>query len=140
MRTTPIFVKPSDFENYTGKNLMRLLKIDDNSSNKADLFLMQVEDRLLARIDATSFRTTNWNCLTEFQLESLQKAIIVQAEYIIRNSDLFTDSGYDLEKGQIISPEELNKIVICNTAIDFLRNCGLFNHVISGGRYFNIFF
>lgn len=140
MRTTPRFVTPSDYENYKGENLLRILKINDNSSNKADLFLMQVEDLLLARIDATSFRLNDWNDLTEFQLESLQKAIIIQADYIIRNSNLFTDSGYDLEKGLIIDPDVLAKITLCNSAVDFLRNCGLYNHVIQNKGRYGIYF
>lgn len=136
LRTTPRFVTPSDFENYTGHNLSYLLKANENESNKANLFLMDIEECLLARIDATSFRVTQWDRLTGFQLESLQKAIIKQAEYILRNSDLFTDSGYDLEKGQLIPFEELQKIAICRTSIDYLKNCGLFNQVISNKNRF----
>lgn len=136
LRTTPRFVTPSDFENYTGHNLNYLLKAAENESNKANLFLMDIEETLLARIDATSFRVTDWNNLTDFQLESLQKAIIKQAEYILRNSDLFTDSGYDLEKGEVISIDKLQRIVICRSSIDLLKNCGLFNQVISNKNRF----
>ena len=136
MRTTPRFVKPNDFENYTGKNLNQLLRIDQNRSNVANLFLMQVEDKLLARTDKNSFRTTHWDRLTDFQLESLQKAIILQAEYILRNSDIFTDSGYDLDKGEIITREKLNKIAICESSLDLLFNCGIYSHVITNyGRF-----
>ena len=97
---------------------------------------MDIEETLLARIDATSFRVTDWNNLTDFQLESLQKAVIKQAEYILRNSDLFTDSGYDLEKGEVISIDKLQRIVICRSSIDLLKNSGLFNQVISNKNRF----
>lgn len=130
MRTTPRFVTPSDFFNYTGKDLNAELQDNDNNSNKANIFLMQIEDRLLARIDNASFRVYSWDNLSDFQKECLQKAIITEAQYILRNSDLFTDSGYDLEKGEIISIEKLQKISICKSAIDFLQQCGLYNHVI----------
>lgn len=136
MRTTPRFVKPNDFDNYTGKSLNYLLRVNQNQSNVGNLFLMQIEDKLLARIDKISFRTTRWDNLTEYQLECLQKAIIIQAEYILRNSDLFTDSGYDLDKGEVISREKLNSISICESSLDFLHNCGLCNHVMTNyGRY-----
>ena len=136
MRNKPRFVTASDFYNYTGKELNALLKVNNNSSNVANIFLMQVEDRLLARLDVISCRTTDWGNLTDYQMESLQKAIITQAEYILRNSDLFTDSGYDLEKGEVISFEKLQNITICKSAIDFLYGCGLYSHVmINRNRY-----
>jgi hypothetical protein len=142
MRTKPKFVEQSDYFNYFGVNLNEALRVQDNESNLPNLFLMQVEDKLLARIDATSFRIYNWdrNRLTPFQLENLQKAILYQAEYMIRNSDLFSDSGYDLERGQIISGEKLQSIAICRTSIDLLKNCGLFNQVIVNRHRYNEFF
>ena len=139
MRTEPRFVRPNDFLNYTGKDLNEILNIDSNLSNRANLFLMQVEDNLLERVDAISFRTTTWDKLTDFQKECLQKAIIIQAQYILRNSDLFTDSGYDPEKGEIMPIEKIQAISICKTSIDYLHNCGLYSHVISNRRRYNNF-
>lgn len=130
MKIEPKFVKPDDFYNYTGKNLYELLNCDENESNKADLFLLKIEDSLLCRIDSTSFRLTDWDNLSSYQLECLQKAIIYQAEYIIRNSDLFTDSGYDMERGFIADPDKLQKAAICPISKDLLLNCGIINHVI----------
>lgn len=142
MRTEPRFVNPDDFFNYFGLNLNSALKIKDNTSNAANLFLMHIEDKLLERIDAESFRIYKWdrNDLSAYQLENLQKAILIQAEYIIRNSDIFSDSGYDLERGEVISYEKLQKIAICRTSIDLLKNCGLFNQVIRNRPRFMDFF
>ena len=136
MRTGPRFVKPNDFFNYTGIDLQERFKSENNESNKANIFLMQIEDTLLARIDNMSFRNVTWDELSDFQLENLQKAIIYQAEYILRNGDLFTDSGFDIERGEIISFDKLQKISICRTSIDLLKNCGLLNHVIKNRRRF----
>lgn len=130
MRTTPRFVKSSDYFNYTGIDLMEDLQINANESNKADIFLMQIEDFLIARIEATTFRKGNWNELDEYQLEYLRKAIIVQAQYIINNSNLFLDSGYDPEKGEIISKAKIDSIAICSVAVDFLKIAGLYNNVV----------
>ena len=131
LRTKPRFVTPSDFENYTGKNLNYLLQVNENESNKANIFLKEIEDCLFAKLDAMAFRTTNWDNLTDLQTENLQIAIIKQAEYILRNSDLFTDSGYDLEKGEIMSFDKIQKIAVCQTSKELLFNCGLYSHVIN---------
>ena len=139
MRTEPKFVKESDFNNYTGKDLRALLKVPSNQRNACNIFLMQIEDRLLTRVDVMTFRNNSWDDLTDFQLECLQKAIITEAEYIIRNGDIFTDSGYDEEKGIVISQEALNKIAICGVAKDFLIRCGLWNHVITNRRRYTRF-
>lgn len=134
MRTEPRFVTPADFFNYWGVDLNFLLKNQANISNKANIFLMLVEDRLMNWIDTNTFRNVKWEDLTPFQLENLQLAILTQAMYVYRNSDISLDSGYDPEKGIIAPKEQLNKIVICEAAIDFLRSAGLFNLTISNKR------
>ena len=140
MRTQPRFVTPDDFLNYTGKDLASMLNINDNISNTTNLFLMRIEDCLLARIDTESFRIVRWEDLTDFQTENLQKAIIYQTEYILRNSDLFTDSGYDLEKGEVMPYEKIQKIAICQVSRDLLQNCGLLNRVIKNRNRRSKFF
>ena len=50
MRTEPQFVKPDDFKNRTGIDLNETLK--GTSSNKANLFLLSVESKFLAWVDA----------------------------------------------------------------------------------------
>lgn len=140
IRAEAKFVTPDDYNNFFGQNLNAMLKIKDNTSNVANIFLMHVENKVLERIDSTSFRVENWDRLSELQLEKLQQAILYQAEYVIRNGDIFSDSGYDLEKGEVISIEKLQKIAICRTSIDFLKNAGLFNQVIKNRRRYPEFF
>lgn len=137
IRTRPRFVTPSDFQNYTGKNLKAILK-SDGVNNFDNLFLMRVEDRLLVAIDKMSFRTYSFDNLTEFQKENLQKAIIEQAEYIIRNGDIYTDSGYDLEK-IIANPGFLESIEICRIAKSYLITSGLLNFNIQNRRRYTRF-
>lgn len=139
MRTEPRFVKANDYKNYTGNDLSEMLGVED-SNNLAEKFILRIEDILLTRIDNISFRTQTWNNLTDYQLDCLQKAIIEQITYIVRNSDLFTDSGYDLDKGKVIDSEELYKIELCRITKDYLRKCGLLNTTIKNTyRYNNIF-
>lgn len=139
MRTEPRFVKANDYKNYTGKDLNEMFDTED-SNNLAEKFILRIEDLLLTRIDNISFRTQNWENLTDFQLECLQKAIIEQITYIVRNSDLFSDSGYDLDKGKIIDNEELYKIEICRASKDYLRRCGLLNLTVKNTHRFNNWF
>ena len=130
MRTTPRFVTKDDYFNYTNQDLDDMLKVRDKSSNLANLFLLRIEDRLMSYIDAETYRVFSYNHLTPAQLENFQKAIIEQVEYILRNGDLFTDSGYAPEEGQKIDWNKLYDITICRTAINYLKNAGLYNKVI----------
>lgn len=139
MRTEPRFVKANDYKNYTGKDLSAMIGTED-SNNLAEKFILRIEDLLLTRIDNISFRVQDWDKLTGFQLECLQKAIIEQITYIVRNSDLFTDSGYDLDKGKIIDSNELYKIEICRASKDYLRSCGLLNLTVKNKFRYNSFF
>lgn len=134
MRTEPRFVTPSDFYNYWGIELNSMLNVNDNYSNKANIFLMVIEDRIMNWIDANTFRNVRWEDLSPFQLEHLQLAILTQAMYVYRNSDISLDSGYDPEKGIIAQKDELSSLIICEAALDFLKTAGLYNHVIKNRR------
>lgn len=138
IRTEPKFITPDDFENYWGVNLNASLK-GDNYSNKANVFLRMVEDRIFEWIDAETFRVTDWDTLTDFQLEKVQKAILEQAMYVYKNSDIALDSGYDPDVGIVVDKEKLDKIVMCGPAINCLKNAGLYNQKIRNRRRFTRF-
>lgn len=138
IRNEPRFVTPDDFENYWNENLNAKLK-GDNYSNKANAFLRVVEDRLLNWIDANTFRVSPWEDLSEFQIENLQKAILTQAMYVFRNSDISLDSGYDPERGIIADRQKLKDLTISDAALDFLKTAGLYNHKIRNKRRFTRF-
>lgn len=137
MRTEARFVKPDDFFNYTGRNLYRELKANENESNKVDIFLMNIEDIVLTKIDKISFRIDDFNHLTPFQMDCLQKAIILEVEYIIRNGNMFTDSGYDPEKGFVADYDKIQATALCQPAIDKLTICGLINYNVRNRRRFS---
>ena len=75
----PRFITPDDFENYWGLNLREKLKDNSNSSNKANIFLKRIEDRMISWIDANTFRVTTWDNLTDYQLEHFCIALLEQA-------------------------------------------------------------
>ena len=140
MRTEPRFVKESDYNNYTGKNLKSILDPNSEIQNACNLFLLQIENRLMTKVDNMSFRTRSWDNLTPLQKEKMQLAIIEQAEYTLRNGDLFTDSGYDIEKGEIIPAEKLRLIEVCGMALEYLQSCGLLNKNIKNRYRYNEFY
>lgn len=126
----PKFVSVDDFKNYWGFDLRDMLKNSDNPSNEAEIFLARIEDKLMNWIDANSFRRLKFECLRGKQLENFQKAILTQSMYVLRNGDLGMDSGYDAERGVIVDFKTLNQISVCQDAVVFLHNSGLFNLVV----------
>lgn len=136
INTEPKFITPSDFYNYWGLDLNAALKSDNNMSNKANTFLKIVEDRVMSWIDSNSFRNTEWEDIWKYEhmLECFQKALLTQAMYVYRNSDIALDSGYDPDTGFVAKKEELQSIVICEATLNYLREGGLFNQNISASR------
>lgn len=128
----PKFVTVDDFKNYWGLDLRNMLRNDDNESNQAERFLARVEDRLMNWIDNNTFRRLKYEELHYYpkRYEAWQKAILTQAMYMYKNGDLGIDSGYDAEKGVVVSRGELVQLEVCQAAIDYLSNAGLFNLVI----------
>lgn len=125
----PKFVTVDDFKNYWGKDLRSILRSDDNDSNQAERFLARVEDRLMNWIDNNTFRRIPYDQLRSNprQFENWQKAILTQAMYMYRNGDLGIESGLDTEKGIIAARSDLVELEVCQAAIDYLSNAGLFN-------------
>lgn len=129
MNFYPKFVTVDEFKNFTGIDLRAKLRDDDNVSNQAERFLMQVEDHLMAWIDRNTFRTLDYNHLNPFQLDNFKKAILSQALYTYKNGAiaLGLESGYDSERGVIIDFDKLAQLEVCQAAINYLSNAGLFN-------------
>lgn len=136
MKTSAYFVSPADFKNYWGVDLSVELKEGGTEldSNVADMFLMRVEDRLLAWLDANTFRNYRWNEVSGEDREAMQKAILIQAMYIFRNGDISTDSGYDPQRGIVAQKKDLQLIEICDAAVDMLKSSGLYSRKMKNRR------
>ena len=139
LNNEPKFVSPSDFKNYWGIDLNAKLKGFDNVSNKANIFLARVERTLLSYIDARTYRNYRWEDLEGNALDGLQEAILEQAMYVFRNGDISLDSGYDPTKGRVENKSYLDSIVICEPAINALKNAGLYNQVLRHKRRYTKF-
>lgn len=146
----PHFVSTEDFYNYWGINLDEQFSRNNSPSNFGNMLLRRVEDRLMNWIDANTFRLMPWeyyednyNCGNEMkqkyvdiQKDYWRKAILEQAMYVFKNSDIAQDSGYDPERGIVASGNELESIEVCRPCINYLKNAGLLNHVMKNrNRY-----
>lgn len=127
MNMEPRFISSDDFYNYWGIDLIEKLKSSGNPSNKANIFLRRIENNLMSWIDANTFRNVSWYDLSDFQLENFKYALLEQAMYIYRNTDISLDSGYDPERGIIVERSTLDSITVCSTALNFLKTAGLYN-------------
>lgn len=137
--TQPKYITADDFRNYWGIDLSTRLKDTDNTSNRVDAFLARVEDYVMAWVDANTFRVIDWNVMTEYQLDMFRKALLNQAMYVFRNSDISLDSGYDVEKGIVVARADLSSIAISQPTLDLLKNAGLYNQKIQNRkRYMRI--
>ena len=64
-------------------------------------------------------------------------ALLEQAYYVFRNSELSTDSGYDPDKGEIASAQTIRKLTIAPNAKDNLLLCGFWCTKIGNRARFN---
>lgn len=127
-----VYVTPDDFKNVYGIDLRYALKSDDNESNQAERFIAMVTSHLKNWIDNNTFRRLNYDCLTRYQYGQFQRAILAQVYYTYKEGAkaLGLASGVDDEKGVIITQDVLAAVEICQAAIDYLSNAGLFNLVM----------
>ena len=82
---------------------------------------------MLDWIDSRSFRRIQWEDLGPEQMDALQRAIITHAMYIYRNTDVSLDSGYDPEKGVVISIEQIKAIQVSPAVENILISKGILN-------------
>lgn len=134
--TKPRFITPNDYFSYWGENIDSYLEDGSNISNQAELFLLHVENDLLAYIDANTYRVTRLDRLSPFQLEQWKLALLYQAKYRLKNGDTGMDPGYDVESGIIADKKTLNTIKVSDTVIEYLKRAGLWNQNIKNRRRF----
>lgn len=136
LRTYAKYVTKDEFLNFTGIDLDAELKDNGTAidTSKSERFLGRVEMFLMDYIDSNSFRNYDWDSMTAAMIDSFKKATLYQAEYMFRNGDLTSDSGYDPDRGTVIARESLNRIMISQTALNALKRGGLLNRVMANRR------
>lgn len=99
-------------------------------------FLKRIEDRLAVFINANFQRNIDMEYpeFTDYQKEQYKLALLEQAIYIFKNSDISVDSGYDIERGIVINRSELVKLSIAPNTQQHLIMCGIWNRQIRSNR------
>ena len=130
--TTPKYVTPEDFKTYWGIDLSEELAPPRTPNS----FLRDVEDRVLNYISLQSWisirKRLERHCLSDFQMDSLCKAILQQANYEFYNGTQTLNSGIDPERGKIVDRSDLNRATICQDADDTLQTAGLIVRKMAG--------
>ena len=126
------YITADDFKMYFGIDLEAELKTNDNPSDEVNAFLLRIENRLSAFINATFYKNVDidYKNFTDYQKEHYKLALLEQANYVLTQGDISVDSGYDVESGIKASREELVKISISPNTMNELILCGLWNRKI----------
>ena len=132
------YITADEFKEYTGIDLEAELRNTANPSNKVAAFLKRVEDRMETYLNANFFHniTAEYPKFSDFQKEHYKLALIEQAYYIFKNGDIYSDSGYDPDKGVIANKKELNGMIIAPAARDHLRMTGLWSRYLGNSLDF----
>ena len=136
------YITADEFREYTGVDLSAELKDTSNPSNKVNAFLMRVEDRMEVFMNSRFFKNVGelYPKFSDFQKLHYKLALIEQAYYIFKNGDIYSDSGYDPEKGIIASKHALSELTIAPAARDHLRMTGLWSGHIGNWSFWEIWF
>lgn len=126
------YITLDEFNEYFPEyNLIELM----GSNEKALAFLKRIEDRMETFIGANFDKNVArlYPCFTEYQKEHYKRALLEQGIYIIRNSDISVDSGYDIERGVVASINTIKKLSIAPNSKQELLICGLWSRHIRAG-------
>lgn len=121
------YVNADEFRIYSGIDLAQSLGESTNPSDQVNAFIFRIETLLENWLIANFFiRMTNeYPKLKDSQKEFYKIALMEQMIYVLRNGDISTDSGYNMQNGKVATPEELRKITISRNTIDALTRAGL---------------
>ena len=123
-------VSPSDFKNMFGMDLAHILKSSDNDINYPFIFLRLVQDFLLEWCSYNGFRRLHdFSQMSPVQFHAFQEAVLYQAYYAWKNGSvaLGLDSGYDAERGFVMSEADLKRAQVPERVIMLLHTSGMFN-------------
>lgn len=127
------YITADDFLEYTGIDLAAKLKDTDNPSDKVNAFLLRIETRMEAFLNANFFKRIGdeWPCFSDYQKLHYKYALLEQALYVFRNGEISTDSGYEPDEGIKLDPTARKKLILSPNAQDQLQLCGLWTRHIT---------
>jgi len=121
MAITTKYITRQDYKDFSGIDLQLELKDNDDASNKVNIFLSQIENWCETHIQYVTAQKIDFNLLEPESLVHFKKGVLYQTQYVLRNGDLTTDSGYNPEAGPIVEPNFLQAISLSpNAKMEFM--------------------
>jgi hypothetical protein len=118
---TTKYITRQDYKDFTGIDLQLELKDNDDASNKVEIFISNIENWCESHIQYATGQKINFTTLETDSLQHFKKGILYQLQYVIRNGDVTTDSGYNPESGPIVEPNFLQAISLApNAKMEFM--------------------
>lgn len=124
------YITLDEYEQYFQEDLRAAL----GSEEKTIGFLKRIEDRMEVYINSNYNRNIEieYPVFSDYQKKHYKLALLEQAVYIFHNSDISVDSGYDTERGEIMSRSKIKELSLSTNTIEHLRVCGLWNRALRG--------
>ena len=88
-----------EFKTYTGKLLDARLAPEDDEAGKVDRFINRCVEDIQDFISANDFGHIDFNDISETQNAIINRASMMQADWILENSSFKNQSGYDATTG-----------------------------------------
>lgn len=98
-----------EFKTYTGKLLDARLTGEDDETNKVERFINRCVEDIQDFVLENDFDHFDFNNVSETQNDIINKAAMMQAEWILENSDFRNLSGYDGTTGSYTSLNDIEK-------------------------------
>lgn len=134
----PQYVTKDLYREFSGIDLGLELRDLDDTSNKVNIFINSVENWCLTFLEYNAILPLRLNEITADQLAHLKKGIMYQIQWVLRNGDIASDSGYNPDQGPIVDVSYLKKIALSPTAAMEFNLAGLLTRKVkrnNGYRY-----
>jgi hypothetical protein len=133
MDFNPKYVTADDYFKLFGVELSYELPDNDNTGQKVNSFIFRIEMIVESFLEAELYKKIDFNEMTAYQQEHFKLGILEQINYVIRNSDVSADSGYDPQQGVIVNRDYLKGITIGQNAVRHFVLAGLWSRKIQHG-------
>lgn len=133
MDFNPKYVTADNYFQLFGVELSFELPDNDNAGGKVNAFIFRIEMIVESFLQTELYKTIDFNEMTDFQQEHFKLGILEQMNYMIRNSDISGDSGYDPQKGVVVNRDYLKGITLGPNAIRQFMLAGLWSRKLQHG-------
>ena len=131
------YITLDEFDEYFPEINIRLAL---GGETNALAYLKRIEDRLQTFIDVNFHIQTDrlYPTFTDYQKYHYKRALLEQAIYIFKNSDLSVDSGFDTDRGVVADINTIQKVAIAPNTKQELVLCGLWSRHLKNYGFINM--